>query len=274
MLVLPQITPPLIMPNDAVALWDGVDTLNVTTLTAATAVPSSPPAPINITDGTLAIWLRIPATLSSGSIFSLIDTYQTTSDSRGFRIYFQKSGSNWSMFLTVVDVGGSPIFSHSFSISGNIDSTLWQHFQITWGAIGSTSGYVNAYYWDGSVERSFASGSVGVSGTIFERGYLNINRGLGGGIGSPIPIELYDYYVVGSALDLTDITNVRRKFIDASNKPVNLGSRGQHPTGTQPLLFFSGIFNSWRENKGSVVLSSDLTASTLTYFTKASTKPT
>ena len=44
----------------------------------------------------------------------------------------------------------------------------------------------------------------------------------------------------------------RRKFIDVDGKPVDLGSDGSTPTGTVPLMFFSGPTDDWHINKGSV----------------------
>ena len=54
----------------------------------------------------------------------------------------------------------------------------------------------------------------------------------------------------GQYLDIS-VTANRRKFIDASGNPVNLGSDGSTPTGTAPIMFFQGATASWHTNKGS-----------------------
>jgi hypothetical protein len=42
----------------------------------------------------------------------------------------------------------------------------------------------------------------------------------------------------------------RRKFRDASGKPVDLGATGSTPTGTAPAIFFSGNASTFATNKG------------------------
>lgn len=71
--------------------------------------------------------------------------------------------------------------------------------------------------------------------------------------GTPIPEytgDLYDFWFgTGEWLDLSTTSN-RRKFIDASGNPVFLGATGGVPTGSAPIMFFSGPTASWHENKG------------------------
>ena len=62
--------------------------------------------------------------------------------------------------------------------------------------------------------------------------------------------DLADLYFTNEYLDISVEAN-RREFIDASGKPVDLGVTGTNPTGSQPLLFFSGDTSSWHTNKGS-----------------------
>lgn len=53
----------------------------------------------------------------------------------------------------------------------------------------------------------------------------------------------------GAWLDISDEAN-RRKFIDEDGAPVDLGSAGQLPTGTAPLLYIHGPAVEFGENKG------------------------
>jgi hypothetical protein len=63
-------------------------------------------------------------------------------------------------------------------------------------------------------------------------------------------MDIAEFYINSAAsLDLSVETN-RRKFIDASGKPVDLGSDGSTPTGTSPILFLSGPTVGWHTNKG------------------------
>lgn len=87
------------------------------------------------------------------------------------------------------------------------------------------------------------SGQIGLS--------LGTDWGIGGisGGGSRADVEIADMWLDDTFLDL-DVEANRRKFIDASGKPVGLGSDGSTPTGSQPLIFFSGPTVTWHNNKG------------------------
>ncbi|MCH7960670.1 MAG: hypothetical protein IID08_11090 [Candidatus Hydrogenedentes bacterium] len=82
-----------------------------------------------------------------------------------------------------------------------------------------------------------------------------------GGNGLVTPGDLLDgclsefYVQVGEFLDLS-VTANRRLFIDASAKPVELGSDGSTPTGVQPEVYIPG--DDFTDNKGT---NANLTAS-------------
>ena len=52
--------------------------------------------------------------------------------------------------------------------------------------------------------------------------------------------QVYDLYVNNAYIDLSIEAN-RRKFITADAKPAVMGSNGQNPTGSQPLIYFNGF---------------------------------
>ena len=63
-------------------------------------------------------------------------------------------------------------------------------------------------------------------------------------------MDVADLYVnFGNYVDYSDLAT-RRKFIDADGKPVDLWRTGNKPTGSPPILFFSGVTNKWHTNKG------------------------
>lgn len=62
--------------------------------------------------------------------------------------------------------------------------------------------------------------------------------------------ELAEFYLTNEFLDISVEAN-RRKFIDGNGFPVDLSANGSTPTGTAPLVFFSGATASWHINKGS-----------------------
>jgi hypothetical protein len=57
-----------------------------------------------------------------------------------------------------------------------------------------------------------------------------------------------EVYATNEFLDLSIESN-RRKFISASGTPVNLGTDGNIPTGTQPLIYLSGPATNWNAGK-------------------------
>lgn len=73
---------------------------------------------------------------------------------------------------------------------------------------------------------------------------------------SGAPSQLYngclsDFYInYAETLDLSIVSN-RRKFIDETLKPVDLGSSGQLVTGTSPIIFMKGNASTWNANLGS-----------------------
>ena len=68
----------------------------------------------------------------------------------------------------------------------------------------------------------------------------------GGGVKSDC--HLSDFWMDDQYIDLTNSTN-RAKFYN-SGSPVDLGSDGSTPTGSQPLNFFSGPASNWSTNLG------------------------
>lgn len=57
------------------------------------------------------------------------------------------------------------------------------------------------------------------------------------------------WFAPGQFIDFSVLGN-RRKFVDGSGKPVDLGTDGSIPTGTAPAIFFSGNASSFAINKG------------------------
>lgn len=58
------------------------------------------------------------------------------------------------------------------------------------------------------------------------------------------------YFAADQYIDISVEAN-RRKFIDASGKPVDLGSDGSTPTGTSPDLYLKSAYDSFETNSGS-----------------------
>ena len=73
---------------------------------------------------------------------------------------------------------------------------------------------------------------------------------------------LSEFWVSNEYIDLSVEAN-RRKFIDSSGKPVDLGSDGSTPTGTAPLIYLpnpSGTFENNAGTGGNFTVTGALTA--------------
>jgi hypothetical protein len=57
------------------------------------------------------------------------------------------------------------------------------------------------------------------------------------------------WFSIGTYIDFS-VTANRRKFIDASLKPVDLGADGSTPTGTAPIIYLANPLASWETNLG------------------------
>lgn len=141
------------------------------------------------------------------------------------------------------DTGGSIKFRADTVATYTADST-WHSFLASWdmASAGSASIYV-----DDTLdynELTFLDANLD---------YTTTDHGLGADAagGSKINACLADFYFnMAEYLDFS-VTANRRKFTDASDKPVDLGSDGSIPTGTAPIIFFSGVTSTWHTNKGS-----------------------
>jgi hypothetical protein len=70
--------------------------------------------------------------------------------------------------------------------------------------------------------------------------------------GAPMDMDLADLWLdTNTFIDLT-VTANRRKFISAAQAPVNLGVAGATPTGSSPMIFFTGNNGAaaWATNLG------------------------
>ena len=73
--------------------------------------------------------------------------------------------------------------------------------------------------------------------------------------------DLSEVYIGNEFLDLSVVAN-RRKFISAAGDPVFMGSSGQLPTGSAPMIYLSGPTVNWHLNasgRGTFVESGALT---------------
>lgn len=123
------------------------------------------------------------------------------------------------------------------------DSSGWVHILSSWD-LASTTVYL--YISDvvdlASTPKTVTNDTIDYTVTNWSVGsYTNANGKLNA--------DLADLWFDDSYMNISLEAN-RRKFIDASGNPVNLGTTGANPTGSSPLVFMSGATDSWHTNKG------------------------
>lgn len=180
--------------------------------------------------------------------------FNMTGNPSGFNYFFTnqiggyflaRDGSNKLVF-TVENSGEVRIWrltsDEQFSTTVN---SGWNHLLIAANLGGSPVG--QAYINDAPLV--FTESTVPTTGTI---DWTSPNHSIGAFVNgtSKLNVDMAELYITNEYLDIDQESN-RRKFIDASGFPVDLGSDGSTPTDTAPLIFFSGATASWHTNKGS-----------------------
>ena len=123
-------------------------------------------------------------------------------------------------------------------------SNAWLHVLMSWD-LANTTGWL---YIDDV--NDLQAGPTFVNANI---DYTQGNFSIGGTTNGASKLNAYisDLYVnTVTHFDLSVESN-RRKFIDANGKPVDLGSDGSTPTGSQPIVFHKGPASGWHTNQGS-----------------------
>lgn len=137
------------------------------------------------------------------------------------------------------------IVLNMFASSVELVTNDWQHILMAWDT--SASLLADLYIDDVSITTTI---SPQIEGTV---DYTLTDWTVGARIGG---VSHYNgciselYFNSAEYLDITSQTN-RRKFIDASGDPVDLGADGSTPTGTAPIIYLPNAFGSFGTNAGS-----------------------
>lgn len=151
---------------------------------------------------------------------------------------FNAPGSNnkaWGDF----DVNGT----------GFLADGLWHHYLVSWNTNFDAGSRIFIVYLD-DVQNTNAP--FHDSGVAYSVGYHQATDWqVGAGFDTPsMTADLAEFYFApGQFLDFTDEAN-RRKFSSVDNHPVSLGASGSLPTGTAPIIYFSGDAAGFATNLG------------------------
>lgn len=178
--------------------------------------------------GIVSFWARRDGSGSDERIFS----------STGNRVIMSFLIADTFVFGLTDSSGASKLSTDSGATT--ITDANWHHFLIAWDLTVGTGPLSWMYIDDVDVESVTTlatSPQIDVTHTTNRFGANSSatpNRYLNGCLAE-------FYWRVNETLDM-DTTSNRRKFIDASGNPVDLGADGSTPTGTQPEVYFQDDF--------------------------------
>lgn len=199
--------------------------------------------PTGLVDGSVgafSCWLRFADNLL-GSTF--------ISNSGGTFSIARASGSN--NFAVLLSDAAFTNFYAVLSTAGYSSTSTWYNLLVSW----------NVNFVSGSrVFQLYVNDSLDFTPTLDVGSAFNVDYADGDmTIGAPAIDELYkgdmaEMWFTPSFIDFS-ITANRRLFISGTGHPVDLGSAGQTPTGSTPIIYESvrggGVANDFLVNKGS-----------------------
>lgn len=177
-------------------------------------------------NGTMSFWFRQDAS-GHGTIRSILD-------SQANRVQAQVNASN-QVVTRFRDAAGNDVCLQSFIA---MTDTKWHHMIMT------TNGTVAHTARDNFVTIPPTPVDADIDWTLTNFSVGSTVAATTRFIGNLADVWMDDVY-----FDLTVAANLE-KFIQPNGYPVDMGSDGSGPTGSAPLVFFSGPTASWHTNKG------------------------
>lgn len=191
-----------------------------------------------------------PPTLISGSFWikrdsasiGTSDVILHNADSNGyFRIRFNTS--NLLVFDGRDESGGA--FTTLMDTNNTLSADQWYHVLFS---LDTTNRSLDRLYVNGVDDTDSTSSTMTAFGGgdriyVGAFGVTNLDK---------LDAELADFWIdFGNYIDFSLEAN-RRKFIDGAGNPVDLGSDGSLPTGSQPDIYLSGDTATWHTNDGAL----------------------
>ena len=214
---------------DAVTFDGTNDYLNATSITGIA----------DSKQGTVSVWVRMAdITLPITRIL----WFGTATPTMGITV--TSVSGILSFFLR--NSAGTVIWNQDVGTASDYTSDTWYHLCISWDlSTLTTHMYLDDVSNKGQLHTAPVNALADLTTTPYRIGSVYDNSGKFYG-------DMSELYFTTEYLDISTESN-RRKFITADGKPVNLGSNGSTPTGTQPLIYFSGEASVWNAgtNKGS-----------------------
>jgi len=206
------------------------------------------------TDGkqlTVSMWFR-PATVHTARIYEFANALYSQAGSEIFivsdgRIRWgaRNSSNNYVMRFDILSTGTKAYSANTwYHLLGSVDltSTSTRHFYLNEVAITNPSDGTWSDYNNDNMDLTRNTYAIGSASDFSNK----FNGDLG-------PLWIDDSYI-----DLSVESN-RRKFISSSGTPVDAGSDGSTPTGSQPLIYIKGGATTWNSATQNVGSTSDFT---------------
>ena len=190
--------------------------------------------------GTVSCWFK-PAASTSNQFLSLGNAYGNLGHTNESKIY-------WVMW----DTGAGTRQFQFTSATAYTSTSTWYHILISFNL---TSGSQASHFYMNDAE-DISSVTNLSNGTAYWNSFTATLQTFAhySGPSAIMDAEVFDFYVnTDEYIDFSSEAN-RRLFIDASGKPVDLGSDGSTPTGTAPRLFQTvrdgGVAGDFATNSG------------------------
>jgi len=184
------------------------------------------------TVGTFSAWIKYPA-FPSGSQVIWRDIGEQ---------HWMLLNTNGTFHIVVENTSNQPILTVSNSLTPTIPG-VWNHVCYNYDtSISEFNMFVNDVA-DG-VTASFPNS--GNANFVAKTDWTIIGQNGG----QRFEGDISEYWLTfGENFDISNTSN-RRGFISDEGFPVDLGTDGSTPTGTSPLVFLSGDFDTWATNDG------------------------
>ena len=148
-----------------------------------------------------------------------------------------RTGASGTLTIQAARSNGTTILQAG--IGGKLTLNTWHHILVSLDL--SNSSNRNVYIDDVSAAmawNTYSNANIAYAQSEFTLFDLTGNNRWYDGDVAEMYINNTDY------IDLSTEAN-RRKFITSDGKPVDLGSDGSTPTGTQPIIYLSGVASTW-----------------------------
>lgn len=202
-------------------------------------------------DGTNDFIRRTDAFASNGKAGTFSTWFKVIGNDTNFHIWYEldtnfnvsiRRNSTKDIFVGLKNTANVDILvmdsTSTFATGGG-----WHHFIASWDLAATTA----QMYIDDVDEANI---TVGPTDDTID--YAQTGQTIGARSDSSLFVNgsLQEFWLTDTFIDLS-VTANRRKWYSAAGKPVDLGSDGSTPTGTQPIHYLKNSFGTFENNLGS-----------------------